>query len=149
MKPDLLNLIAQYWNLAYAEGKEGRTHDTEAGDAQRVWHEIKDAIAALEAAKLEAKPVGVPAGCSECGTPNICCDHRVEPDVTPAVELPVVAQPVVRQLDNGQWILDAPTDGGRCLTNCASEEEAYELASFWQRGSRYAQAAIAAQGAKP
>lgn len=122
------------------------------------WHDqLKDgdltimrrAIAALEAAKLEAKPVGVPAGCSECGTPNICCDHRVEPDVTPAVELPVVAQPVVRQLDNGQWILDAPTDGGRCLTNCASEEEAYELASFWQRGSGYAQAAIAAQGAKP
>lgn len=33
---DLRKLIDEYWSLAYAEGKEGRTQDTEAGDAQRV-----------------------------------------------------------------------------------------------------------------
>lgn len=40
----LRGLIDEYWALAYAEGQEGRTHDTEAGDAQRVSMEIDKAI---------------------------------------------------------------------------------------------------------
>lgn len=30
------DLLDEYWNLAHAEGKEGRSHDTLAGDAARV-----------------------------------------------------------------------------------------------------------------
>lgn len=32
--------IDRYWNLAYAEGVEGRTHDTKDGDAQKTSMEI-------------------------------------------------------------------------------------------------------------
>lgn len=46
---DLRELIGEYWNLAYKEGVEGRTHDTEAGDGQRVWLAINAAITAMEA----------------------------------------------------------------------------------------------------
>lgn len=43
----LENLISEYWCLAYAEGKESRTHDTEDGAAQRKWSEIQAAIRQL------------------------------------------------------------------------------------------------------
>lgn len=43
----LMELVAQYWDLAYAEGAEGRTHDTEDGAAQRVLSEIRAAVQAL------------------------------------------------------------------------------------------------------
>lgn len=43
----LMELVAQYWDLAYAEGAEGRTHDTEDGAAQRVLSEIRAAAQAL------------------------------------------------------------------------------------------------------
>lgn len=43
----LEKLIGEYWTLAYNEGKEGRDHDTENGDAQRVLHEIHECISAL------------------------------------------------------------------------------------------------------
>lgn len=46
---ELRELIDQYWSLAYAEGVEGRTHDTEAGEAQRVSLEIDSAIRAIAA----------------------------------------------------------------------------------------------------
>lgn len=46
---ELKNLIGEYWCLAYAEGMDGRTHDTEAGDAQRVLHAIESAIDSLTA----------------------------------------------------------------------------------------------------
>ena len=46
----LRDLIDKYWCLAYAEGKENRTHDTEEGDAQRVSIAIDKAITALSAA---------------------------------------------------------------------------------------------------
>lgn len=42
-------LIGQYWDIAHAEGRADRTHDTEAGDAQRVWIEIQSAIDRLAA----------------------------------------------------------------------------------------------------
>ena len=44
---ELLELIDQYWDLAHAEGLEGRMTDTEAGDAQRCRHEIESRIKAL------------------------------------------------------------------------------------------------------
>lgn len=51
----LRNLIGEYWALAHAEGKEGRDHDTEAGDAQRVNGAIDKAINDLRTA-LATKP---------------------------------------------------------------------------------------------
>jgi len=44
---ELLELIDQYWDLAHAEGLEGRMTDTEAGDAQRCRHEIESRITTL------------------------------------------------------------------------------------------------------
>ena len=44
---ELLELIDQYWDLAHAEGLEGRMTDTEAGDAQRCRHEIESRIKAI------------------------------------------------------------------------------------------------------
>lgn len=37
----LRNLIDEYWSIAYKEGMDGRTHDTEDGKAQRCRHEIE------------------------------------------------------------------------------------------------------------
>ena len=36
----LNNLLGRYWNAAYAEGKEGRDHDTVDAVAQRILTEI-------------------------------------------------------------------------------------------------------------
>jgi hypothetical protein len=46
----LEELIARYWSLAFAEGREGREQDTDAGDAQQCWHDIQQAIRAVAAA---------------------------------------------------------------------------------------------------
>lgn len=35
MYSELDNLLGQYWDLAYAEGKDGRVHDTVEGAAQK------------------------------------------------------------------------------------------------------------------
>lgn len=56
----LRELIDQYWSLAYAEGREGRTHDTEAGDAQRVSLEIDSAIRDISSITLPEGYVLVP-----------------------------------------------------------------------------------------
>jgi hypothetical protein len=45
----LEELIVRYWDLAFAEGREGREQDTDAGDAQQCWHDIQQAIHALSA----------------------------------------------------------------------------------------------------
>ena len=45
----LMALVDRYWELAYAEGKEGRDHDTEAGEAQAVLSEIRASARALAA----------------------------------------------------------------------------------------------------
>jgi hypothetical protein len=44
---ELRALIDKYWELAYAEGKEGRDHDTEDGAAQATSCAINEAIRAL------------------------------------------------------------------------------------------------------
>lgn len=56
----IAELLHQYFELGVAEGREGRNHDTEAGDAQRVLSEIEAEIAALSA----AEPIGflIPRG---------------------------------------------------------------------------------------
>lgn len=41
--------IAEYWSIAYAEGREGRTQDTEDGAAQATWHAIDGLIKSLVA----------------------------------------------------------------------------------------------------
>jgi len=44
----LRGLIDLYWDIAYQEGKEGRTHDTEDGKAQRCRHAIEVALRRIE-----------------------------------------------------------------------------------------------------
>jgi hypothetical protein len=53
----LHELIGEYWMLAYNEGKEGRTHDTAFGDAQRVARAICDTIRELAAAPTSEPPI--------------------------------------------------------------------------------------------
>lgn len=57
----LLNLIGEYWALAYAEGEEGRNHDTEDGAAQRthaaIAKAVKDLIAAASSTPQQAEAV--------------------------------------------------------------------------------------------
>ncbi|SDQ43476.1 hypothetical protein [Pseudoxanthomonas sp. CF125] len=43
----LQELIDRYWDLAYAEGKEGRDYDTEEGDAALCRYEIEKALREL------------------------------------------------------------------------------------------------------
>lgn len=50
----LEELIGRYWDLAYAEGKEGREHDTKDGAARQCWGEIQQAIGALSAAPADS-----------------------------------------------------------------------------------------------
>lgn len=40
----VMDLVDKYWELAYAEGKEGRNHDTKNGDAQLTRHLIQQAL---------------------------------------------------------------------------------------------------------
>lgn len=54
MQSKLAELLHQYFELGVAEGREGRNHDTETGDAQRVLSEIEAEIAALS---TDAEPV--------------------------------------------------------------------------------------------
>jgi hypothetical protein len=49
----LLDLIDEYWGIAYTEGKEGRTRDNETSDAGRKWAEIRAALASLKAPAAE------------------------------------------------------------------------------------------------
>lgn len=51
----IAELLYQYFELGVAEGREGRTHDTEAGDAQRVLSEIEAEIAELSYPNLVSK----------------------------------------------------------------------------------------------
>ena len=39
--------LERYWEAAYAEGKEGRTHDTKDGVAQRALSEIRNEVRRL------------------------------------------------------------------------------------------------------
>lgn len=52
----LLDLIGEYWQLAYHEGMEGRVTDTESGAAQRAWHEINALVSRLAAQAAPALP---------------------------------------------------------------------------------------------
>jgi hypothetical protein len=47
-------LLGTYFDAGHAEGKEGRTHDTVDGVAQRTLSEIHDCIKAMVAAETEA-----------------------------------------------------------------------------------------------
>lgn len=51
--PTLEEALGTYWDAAYAEGREGRDHDTELGDAQRALTDIMSAVAALVDAERE------------------------------------------------------------------------------------------------
>lgn len=44
-----MHLIDEYWDLAHAEGKEGRDHDTADGAAGRCRHRLQSAVASLAA----------------------------------------------------------------------------------------------------
>lgn len=57
----LAELLHQYFELGVAEGRAGRKHDTEAGDAQRVLSEIEAEIAAVleDRARFPDRPDGI------------------------------------------------------------------------------------------
>ena len=40
-------LLGEYWDTAYAEGREGRAHDTPEGRAQRALHAIHAHVASM------------------------------------------------------------------------------------------------------
>lgn len=40
----VLELVDRYWSLAYQEGRDNRTHDTEEGSAQATRSELEEAI---------------------------------------------------------------------------------------------------------
>lgn len=77
----LRELIVRYWNLAYAEGKEGRDHDTPNGDAQRVWHEIDGYLTDLE--RSLSKPVACmyPRIVSFKGVIRTSCPLELQPEI--------------------------------------------------------------------
>lgn len=95
----LAELLHQYFELGVAEGREGRKHDTEAGDAQRVLSEIEAEIAALSAAEPQCCMCGKKGlstaegdGGTECELSDgrwvcsaECWDRAVEPAPSVAV----------------------------------------------------------------
>lgn len=52
----IAEMLHKYFELGVAEGREGRNHDTQAGDAQRVLSEIEAEIAALTATEPQPTP---------------------------------------------------------------------------------------------
>lgn len=56
---DLMLMVGRYWDLAYAEGKEGRNHDTKDGAAQRTLTAILSAVKHLAGlTPLDVQPKG-------------------------------------------------------------------------------------------
>ena len=55
----LNELLERYWNAAYAEGKEGRDHDTEDGMAQHTLTEINIEVQRMLAEAETQRPVFV------------------------------------------------------------------------------------------
>jgi hypothetical protein len=90
----LVALIDRYWDLAYAEGKEGRSRDTENGDAQTCWYEINKLIRALAAPATDHIPdagkmvgqadalVGLVAACENAFAGELTADEPDDEDVS-------------------------------------------------------------------
>lgn len=93
MQSKIAELLHQYFELGVAEGREGRNHDTEAGDAQRVLSEIEAEIAALSAAEPVCCGKPVHEGSPEAYTLE-CCGKFVQSAPSVAVK----ATPVEWQL---------------------------------------------------
>lgn len=99
-------LIATYWDLAYAEGVEGRTHDTCNADAAACWSEI-DALllqVAEQAESLEIVRGLHRAACRELGLANkrtIAAERAREEAV--ALVARVVNDTYWRTNDNTLW----------------------------------------------
>jgi len=51
---DLENALQRYWDAAYAEGQEGRNHDTEDGRAEQARRDVMLAVNSKVAAEREA-----------------------------------------------------------------------------------------------
>ena len=63
MSNKLEDLLADYWDAAYAEGKEGRVHDTVDGLAQRALSALLEHYAEIESrlAEVQAQRDGLKA----------------------------------------------------------------------------------------
>jgi len=55
VRPALADALDAWWDAAYAEGREGRTHDTEGGAAQKALQDIWVAHSAQLAAAVAAE----------------------------------------------------------------------------------------------
>jgi gamma-glutamyl:cysteine ligase YbdK (ATP-grasp superfamily) len=57
MPNEFEGMLSEYWDAAYAEGAEGRTHDSEDGRAQRALSALREHYDALRArlAEVEAQ----------------------------------------------------------------------------------------------
>ena len=71
VRPSLSEALDAWWDAAYVEGRDGRTHDTEGGAAQQA---LQDIWAAHQAALVAAVAAAVAAERERCA--RIC-------DVTP------------------------------------------------------------------
>jgi hypothetical protein len=129
------DLIDRYWQLAYAEGRENRQHDTEAGDAQECRRQIDDAIAALHTDPCEPvaymHPIGAiwrddnyPAGM------DFTKDGWIPLYASPAPSLGVDIEEVKRQAR-----ADAIEEAAKLATTCINPADrckcstAYEISA--------------------
>lgn len=68
---DFLTLLDRYWQLAFAEGRENRTHDTPNGDAQEAISAILAYVETLE------KLLGEVLACHDEGAGLLdCIDNK-------------------------------------------------------------------------
>lgn len=76
----LQDLMDNYWNIAFAEGRDGRDHDTEDGAAQRTRSEINAILKRI--AGVQEPPMTKPnLGCAfNCDWPTKCCALGTLPD---------------------------------------------------------------------
>lgn len=83
----VIEALGAYWDTAYAEGLEGRTHDTNDGAAERARRNVMASVAALVAAERELwKGRASPSSASMAAANSMCssCAKHAESMCTPS-----------------------------------------------------------------